>query len=355
MYGRFLAALFMLLGMTATESSWAWFSSCDDASTTPKPDWVERTDYSIPGFYVGVGVAEKGKKSNDERRKASEDDARSQLTQHIEVTAHAETRRVKEVRNNKDVQELDSVKIEVKAEEVLRGLDVKGKWIDRDTCTEYTLMVIRREAVEQARREKEMRARLEKVNQLLADGTDRDKTRDAQARRKALDEAKVTFAGIDFALIHEEYRKEALGQKIETALRQADQELAESQARLAVCAINGGGKVPAAVIGWMVGQVHEDKLKAERLTDDCSSAEDGLGKARERGFGALAILKVDSKVEVSNMGALKGTLTVSKTVFNLATRQAIKGPTTASAQVIGWGNEELDWNAAAEKIAGDLK
>lgn len=88
---------------------------------------------------------------------------------------------------------------------------------------------------------------------------------------------------------------------------------------------------------------------------ECSNVEDCIKRANERGFSMLALLKANSRVTTSQMGALKGTLTVSRTVYDIDSRKVLKGPDTVSAQVIGWSNEELDWHAAAEKAMQNFK
>ncbi len=46
-------------------------------------------------------------------------------------------------------------KVTVSAEEVLRDLKIKGRWLDKESCTLYTLMAISKQSVAQSKREKQ--------------------------------------------------------------------------------------------------------------------------------------------------------------------------------------------------------
>ena len=354
---KVMAVFFMLVATGAAAPAWAGFfsASCEGASNTPRPDWVSRPDYSLPAYYVGIGSADKNGKSVDEQRNASENDAKQHLVEQIEVTIRAENKQSKQVRNNKELQETSSSEVVVTAAEVLRDLKVRDRWVDKDSCVIYSLMVIGKDSVAQAKREKLMRPRLDKMKALLEAGTDRDKNRDAQIRRQALEDAKLVFDGIDFALISEDYGKAAYAKRIADALSAVGNEIAESRTRMAVFALNRDGRIPAEVLGRMLDQLREGNAKVDRLMVSCTSADECLDKAKERGFGLLALLKVDGKIETSEMGALKGTLSVSKTVYDVSAHKTLKGSSSASAQVIGWGDDELDWDAAADKVMQDLK
>jgi hypothetical protein len=67
------------------------------------------------------------------------------------------------------------------------------------------------------------------------------------------------------------------------------------------------------------------------------------------------MLIADCRVGISQMGSLKGKLTVTKRVYDLDSRKILDESHAMSAEVIGWSNEELDWNAAAEKVMQGLK
>lgn len=345
----------MAVGLSSSLSAWSgMFSSCDAGSTEPKPEWVSKLDYSLPGFYVGVGSADKGGKSKEEQTKAAENDAKSRLVQSIEVTIKAENMQSTSV-SKQGVQKDASSKVSVSAEEVLRDLQIKGRWVDPESCTHYTLMVISNDSVAQAKREKIMKNRLEKFKAKLAEGSDRDKNRDIKVRRKYLDDAQALLVDTDFSLLSEELGKEVYAKRLSDALAQSNKDASQVKGRVALFAINQDGALRADVIGKMLDQLRSVDSTADRLMADCNSVDDCISRAKERGFTMLSLLKASSQVVTSQMGSLKGTLSVSRTVYDIESHKVLKGPDTVTAQVIGWSNEELDWVAAAEKAMKDLK
>jgi hypothetical protein len=342
-------------GLAASIPAWsALFSSCDEGSSEPRPDWVSKTDYSLPGYYVGVGSADKDGKGRDEQNKNAEDNARSHLVQQIEVTIKAENAQSTRI-GNKGIEKEALSKVSVTAEEVLRDLKIKGRWVDKSTCTQYALLAISKESVAQTKREKIMRNRLEKFKTQLAEGSDRDKNRDIKVRRKNLEDAQALLADTDFSLLPEELGKEIYAKRLNDALSQLSKEASQVSGRMALFALNQDGRLRADLLGKMLDQLRSNDSSTDRLMADCTSEDECISRAGERGFNRLALLKASSQVVMSPMGALKGTLTVSRTVYDIDRRKIVKGPDTVSTQVIGWSNEELDWNAAAEKAMQGLK
>lgn len=345
----------LLIGVSLSLPVWAGlFSSCDAGPDVPRPDWVSKLDYSLPGHYVGVGSAERAGKNRDEQVKAAENNAKSSLVQRIEVTIRADNEQSTRM-NNQGVQKDVLSKVTVSAEEVLRGLQIKDRWVDQDTCTHHTLMVISKESVAQAKREKTMKQRMENFKLLLADGTDRNKNRDIKVRRKYLEDAQSLLADTDFSVLPEELNKEIYSKRMSDVLALINKETSQVSGRMALVALNQDGTLRADVIGKLLDQLRSGDNSADRLMADCNTVNDCISRANERGFSKLALLKVGSQVGMSQMGALKGTLTVSRTVYDIESHKVLKGPDTVTAQVIGWSNEELDWLAAAEKAMLSLK
>lgn len=353
--GNSIVSAILIVGLSSSMPAWAsMFSSCDGTSKEARPEWVSQDDYSLPGFYVGVGSAEMGGKSKDEQNETAKNNARSSLVQRIEVTIRAENEQSTRVSNQAVQNDMHS-KVSVSAEEVLRDLQVKGRWKDPETCTQYVLMAINKTSVAQAKREKLMKQRLQKFKLLFAEGTDRDKNRDINVRRKLLEDAQSLLTETDFSLLPEELKKEIYVKRVDDALTQVNKAVSQVKGRMAVFALNQDGSLRSEVIAKMLDRLREDRSNTDRLMADCSNVDDCIKRANERGFSMLALLKANGQVTTSQMGALKGTLTVSRTVYDIESRKVVKGPDTASAQVIGWSNEELDWLAAAEKAMQNLK
>jgi len=329
------------------------FGSCDGASKEPRPDWVSRDDYSLADYYVGVGSAEIEGKSKDEQMEAAKNNAKSSLVQRIEVTIRAENDQNTRV-GSQGVQSDVQSKLSVKAEEVLRDLQLRGRWKDPDTCVQYVLLAITKISVAQSKREKLMKQRMEKVKNLLAEGTDREKNRDINIRRKYLEDAQSLLTETDFSLLPEELKKEIYVKRLSEALAQVNKAVSSVKGRMAVFALDQGG-LRADVIAQILDQLRSNNNNADRLMSECNNVDDCIKRANEGGFSMLALLKTNGQVTTSQMGALKGTLTISRTVYDIESRKVVKGPDTVSAQVIGWSNEELDWHAAAEKAMQNLK
>ncbi len=341
----------LLAGMS--DPAAASLFTCDGASDTPKPEWIGK-DYNLQGYYSAVGVADKSGKPFAQRRQQSEADAKQHLVEQIEVTIRSENKQSKQV-GSSGVTQSASSEVSVISNELLRGVTIREQWVDADTCMVYTLAVVSRDSVAQTRNEKHSRLHYIQMKTFLADGTDRELNRDPQVRKTALEQAKLEFNGIDFAILNEGYAREAYARKINDALTAVNKELADSQSRTAAKAFNPDGKLPASVLRKIVDRLNAAGRKVELLLDDCSDAGECRARARERGYGQLITLKVDARTETSAMGAMKGTMTISETVYDIAQDKPIKTPPAATAQVIGWDNEELNWDLAADKVMQELK
>lgn len=353
---RIFVGLALVGTLSASLPVWAGlFSSCDYGSAEPKPEWVSNSAYSLKDFYVGVGSAEKDGRSKDQQRETSENDAKSHLVEQIEVRIQAENEQSTRVSNQK-VQKDALSKVTVSAEEVLRGLSIKDRWVDKVTCAHYTLMVVSKESIAQAKQEKIMKIRLEQFKKQLAEGGDHEKNRDIKVRRKHLEMAQALLAETNFAFLPEEpLAKEVYAKQVSDALEQLNKESSQAQGRMALFALNKSGMLNVNVIGKMLDQLRAGDNTADRLMTDCKQEEDCITRAKERGFTMLTLLTAGTQIVTSQMGTLKGTLTVSKTVFDIESRKVLKGPDTAFAEVIGWSKAELDWDNAAEKAMQTFK
>lgn len=344
---------FLLSALFISQPAWAGlFSSCEGASKEPRPEWVSKLDYSLPGFYVGVGSAGKEGKNREEQIKAAASNAKSNLAQGIEARIISENKQLTQV-NKQGVQQDAQSNVTVSAEEVLRGLKTKDQWIDKDTCSVYTLVVISVDSVKQAKREKSMKLKFEKFKELLAEGEDRNKNQDIKLRRNFLENAQATLADIDLSLLQEEAQGKVYVKRLNDAIILMNKETSQVRGRMALVALNTDGTLNAGVMGKMLDQLRASDIPTERLLGACSTEDDCKTMAARRGFSKLALLKAASKVEISQMGARKGTITIIRTVYDIDNHKQ-QGPHTVSAQVIGWSNEELDWAAAAEKAMQGL-
>lgn len=338
----------IILVMLTTTLQAGWFSSCKIASPQPKPQWVANMDYALPGFYVGIGSAEKNDQDNEVQRKSSEDNAKLHLTEQIEVTVSSKMDKSTEVKKDSVNKQIKN-EVSISTDEILHDLIISDQWIDGDTCTYYTLVKISDASVMLIKHEKLARKRLELIKSLLQLGTDHQKVRNLAKRLKYLEEAESVLIQTDFSLIAEPYAKSMYGKKIADALLDAHQDLVERQASLAIIAYNPDKKISSELITKIINGLIDNKIKSQRLMVECTLADECLDKAKEEGYIKLAWLKVDTLIETSNMGALKGTLNIYKALYNVNSVRPIEDPLIASAQVIGWGSDELNWESATEK------
>lgn len=350
---KFITNHFLKMGVvlccTVTTSA---FASCDTASNSPRPEWLNR-GYSLAGYYVSIGTAERSGNTPAQQREISENDAKKHLVEEIEVTIESKYENNTEVINNL-VNQYASSKLTSKTELMLRDLKVKERWTDKESCTLHTLVIISNESAAHAKNVKLHTNRLESMKALLARGADKGMYKEAKARQQYLEDAQLIFNEIDFTVLNESYTKAVYMKKITDMLASVRNEISQSQGRIALFALNPDGKIPSEVVAKMLDQIRAGNTKADRLMVACSAASECLDKAKERGFEMLTWLKIDGRIEVSNMGALKGTVSVSKTLYDVKSRHVINKPVTASAQVIGWGNDEINWESAAEKAIQDL-
>lgn len=334
--------------------SWPFSSDCEGASDKPKPEWVSKPDYSLPGYYVGVGFSDK--KDKAERQKESETLATKDLVEHIEVTIKAENEQSTSV-NNQGVQRDAFSKVTVSADEVLRGVVTRDHWLEKDTCMLYSLNVISTQAVAQAKLEKTMKIRLDKFKERLDEGSNRDKNPDISVRRQDLDEAQLLFQEIDFKQLADVATvndKSYYEQQLKDALAKINKESSQAKG-MALFVLNKDHRLKDSVIGKMVDQLRSADQSTDRLMDNCDQEDTCRKVAKERGFDKLTLLVANCQVEVSQMGSLKGKLTVTKKIYDLDNRRIIDESQAKSAEVIGWSNDELDWSAAAEKVMQGLK
>jgi hypothetical protein len=244
------------------------------------------------------------------------------------------------------------------AEEDLRGLKIRSRWVDKETCKQYTLMVISKKSVEKSHLEQTMKSRLEKFKELLVNGTIRDKTPDINDRRKDLEDAQELLQETDFKQLTEiaaVNNRTFYEKQLTDAFARLNKEASLSKDRMAVFALNKDHNLNEGVIGKMLDKLRVADQSADRLMDGCDEEQECIKAAKNRGFTRLTLLISNCQVGVSQMGSLKGTLKVTKKVYDLDSRKVLETPRTMSAEVIGWSNEELDWSAAADKVMDALK
>ena len=339
----------VVISMPALAGS--FFSSCKDGSDTPRPEWL-KDGYSELGFYVGVGQSDN--KDRAKRQAESEARAAQHLAEHIEVKLESVNEQRTTV-SGQQVTKEDLSKLKASTAEVLRGLVTKDRWIDDETCTLYTLKVIKKTAVAKAKREKMMRAHLARFKVLLAEGGDRDKHRDVNERHTLFKDAKEQLAETDFKYIPEENNRQYYETQLNNAIAAIGKERMQAKDRMALFVLNSDHTLNDGVIGKMVDQMIALEPSIVRLMSQCDQEQDCIQLAHDRAFTKLTILEADCKVSISQMGSMKGKLTLVKKIYDLESRKEIAAPRTMWAEIIGWSRDGLDWNAAADKVMQGMK
>ena len=338
-----------------SQPAWAglFSQSCEAGSKEPKPVWVDNANYSLPGYHTGTGSAEISKdgKNKEDQIKASTNNAKANLVLGIEAKIIAENKQSTS-ENGQGIKQDTQSNISVSAEEVLRGLKI-NQWIDKNTCIVHTLATVSVSSVIQAKHEKTMKLRFEKLKENLAEGEDREKNQDINARRRFLENAYALYTGLDANFLKEEAQGKVYVKRLNDAITLLNKETSQVKGRIALVALNIDGTLNANVMGKILDQLKPSEMPSDRLLGACNTEDDCKTMAAKRGFSKLALLKAASKVEISQMGARKGTITIVRTVYDIENHKQ-QGPNTVSAQVIGWSNEELDWAAAAEKAMQGL-
>jgi hypothetical protein len=349
-----LKAGLLFAGLTLSVQGWALSFSCDWDSNGAKPAWVNNPDYSMPGYQIGVGAASKDGRSKDEQRIASEGYAKKNLVQQIQTTIKSEDSISTQVSGN-EVRKEASTKLSAYAEEDLSGLKTYSFWVDTNTCTYYTLMAISDESLAKSRHEKLMKSRMARFKDALENGTNEKKNRDLRVRRKYLEDAQAILPEVDFTLLPNELPQNVYAKRLADAQAQLSKESSNVKGRMALFILNDDHTLSNDVLGRMLDQLRSNEIPTDRPMSDCASLEECITVAKERSYTMLTLLIANSNVTTSQMGSLKGTLTVSRTVYDVESNKKVKGPDKASTQVIGWGREELDWGAAAEKAMQSFK
>lgn len=345
----FLFAAFLLLPVMVEAGMFS--SSCDYMIEVPKPSWVE-PGYGRAGFYTGVGMAVE-RKGFEELKKDSEQEALGKLAQNISVqikSTYSENIRESSGKGSRGSSSDVSLSTEVRAEQLLRDVKVESQWLDRKQCILWTLVVIKKETVERIRKELVMKERLEEVKELLAKTDDRSATPDVKRRSKYLTDAERLLGEIDFAYLQGEMSREAYIARLLKARSEVKDEAAKTKGRTLIASLAIDGEAPEAIVGKILDHIKIGTSNADRLLGACADMNDCIRRAADRGFSRLAVVKVRTRVETTAMGALKGTLSVDKTDYDVESGKVLSGPDNAFAQVIAWSADDLNWDAAADKI-----
>ncbi|MDC1286378.1 LPP20 family lipoprotein [Gammaproteobacteria bacterium] len=207
-----MSKYFTLLALILTMApGWAFAASCDFLPATPQPDWINGAR-TLPGYYLGVGVASKSAKGSDFQLEKSQQDAIRDLSENIEVTIKSQLtiRQSSDDSTSFSSEEAESL-IVTSSNASLQNVLTDKVWLDRNSCLVWTRVKISKAIVEAEADRQQESARVLKLQGLI-DAAD-SSTADTEAALEKLELASVLLAYIDFSLI------DADSQKAEFSLR----------------------------------------------------------------------------------------------------------------------------------------
>jgi hypothetical protein len=144
---KFILLIFLLYATPGVSFAYR----CDFLSERSMPSWVEKRP-DILGYYVGVGSSEM-RDTVEEQIESSQQNALVNLGKEISVSVQGKfTDTIASDDSGKVRQEVESV-TETRVQELLRGANIKEKWLDRKSCILWTLITVSRESVQAVQRE----------------------------------------------------------------------------------------------------------------------------------------------------------------------------------------------------------
>jgi hypothetical protein len=66
-------------------------------------------------------------------------------------------------------------------------------------------------------------------------------------------------------------------------------------------------------------------------------------------FTSLMLLEISAQVGITTMGSYKGTIKVTRTIYDTDSPKMEGNKAVGTSVVIGWSDDDLDWATATEK------
>ena len=320
-------------------------NSCDFMPEKPMPEWVSNTAWSRPGYYSGLGQAER-RQSFEKQTDASRQRALENLAKKISVSVQSvmkDEMKSASKGSREQSEQVIELKTETKVTEMLRDVKDEGAWLDRANCVLYTLVSVEREAVE-------ARSRFGAMMGLVDEVKKQERTMPKQTQLDLLADAAAILEGVNFTFLPGESGKEFYSAKLGKERERLSAEMKTNTERVLFTVVQLPEGFSKALSDKVVERVRSLSPGSDRLMGGCESLEGCFRSAKDLGFGWLAVLKLERNVEQSGMGGYKGTLKVQATMYTVQSKSPIHEPAAVSGQVISWEEEKLDWEAALDKI-----
>ena len=185
-------------------------AKCDFLPKQERPDWVSKP-VELPGFYTGVGLAEKGGLSAAEQIKVARQNALQDMAGGIKVSVK-DTLLVKEALRSSGSDTTSEKNVEsvtqTVTEQSLEQVQVDQTWLDQDKCIVWIRVKVERSLVEKAQAREYEKQKLAVLNDLL--GRAENSGLPVGERANAVKLAKLQMNDIDFTAAESALGKDAL-------------------------------------------------------------------------------------------------------------------------------------------------
>ena len=197
-----------------------------------------------------------------------------------------------------------------------------------------------------------MKVKFNRMLDLYIKGTENKAVRDLSDKIALLSEALSLLDKLDFKYLPEERKYDYYQQKFNAEIVRFKNKLDQNRSRILISHLLQSDKFSPGEVDKIIGHMMTFSNKIIRLSNGCDTVDHCRDISREKGFGRLALVKMNKDIKQSSMGAYKGTLTVKVTFYNVQPENItiINEPVSIFGQVMGWTEENLDWFEAIDKI-----
>ena len=197
-----------------------------------------------------------------------------------------------------------------------------------------------------------MKVKFNRMHDLYDKGTENKEVRNLNNKIELLSNALSLLDELDFKILQEERKSDFYQQKFNAEIARFKNKLDQNRSRILISHLLQSDKLSQGEVDKIIGHMMSLSNNIIRLSKGCDIVEHCRNISREKGFGRLALVKMNKDIKQSSMGAYKGTLSVEVTFYNVQPENdtIIKGPVFTFGQVMGWTEENLNWDEAIGKI-----
>lgn len=316
---------------------------CDYLPLEPVPSWISSAPVEEK-WYVGVGSAEKADSSTQQMEK-SLNNALGRMVKEVSVTVkNVFTEKTSESTAGFTKKAAHAVEdaSEVSATELLHDVSVKARWLDRDSCTLWTMITVPKESVIANKRFAVMKALYETSRKAMP----------AEAL-EMLVEAKSLLPLINFDYIHEMNDRQYYEQLIAKAMDVLREDVGVKKTLLLTLSRKNAENIemPTSAIKKISSGVVDVYPSAANMADaGCTSDQQCMETAKQSGAEKLVLVNIEGTTKQNQLGSYKGILMVEVNEYNVKTRTRTKTFMAKSEVISPFAKDDLDWNLAAQKL-----